>query len=117
MFDVHYLDMLITVLYKKSNANLTLGNYRLELAETLRSHKKYDRNKRARPSNLQNINIQKHIWADGRSHGEKSCGFKNRCKFPSCPGFLRLSASNEKLFCVTTKIAIALLHFIHSDAI
>uniref|UniRef100_A0A1B0BL67 PiggyBac transposable element-derived protein domain-containing protein n=1 Tax=Glossina palpalis gambiensis TaxID=67801 RepID=A0A1B0BL67_9MUSC len=49
------------VLYKKNNPNLTLGDYRSELAETLCSYKKCDENKRARPSNLEReIEAKKH---------------------------------------------------------
>lgn len=40
------------VLQKKNNQNLTSDNYRSELAQTLCSYERYDRNKRGRRSNL-----------------------------------------------------------------
>ncbi|CAG5059299.1 unnamed protein product [Parnassius apollo] len=49
----HMVDMAVInywILYKKKYPNLTLEDYRSELAETLCSYKKYDTNKRGRPS-------------------------------------------------------------------
>ncbi|KAL9873389.1 uncharacterized protein ACN2A1_014470 [Glossina fuscipes fuscipes] len=103
-FFYYMIDMTVInswVLYKKNNPNLTLGDYRSELAETLCSYKKCDENKRARPSNLEReIEAKKHrgptkpippkdIRTDGIGHDEKRCSSKNRCKLPGCKGFSR----------------------------
>ncbi|CAK1590101.1 unnamed protein product [Parnassius mnemosyne] len=112
----HMVDMAVInswILYKKKYPNLTLGDYRSELAETLCSYKKYDTNKRGRPSSNnveREIEAKKHrgpakpvppkdIRTDSIGHDEKRCSAKNRCKLPGCKGFSRTE-------CVKCKVAL-----------
>lgn len=112
----HLIDMTVInswVLYKKNNPHITLGDFRSELAETLCFYKKYDANKRGRPSSNtleREVEAKKHrgptkpippkdIRTDGLGHDEKRCLSKNRCKLPGCSGFSRTE-------CVKCKVAL-----------
>lgn len=116
----HMIDMAIInswVLYKKHHPNMTLGDYRSDLADTLCNYKKNTEPKRGRPSSSnihREIEAKRHrgpmkpvpptdVRTDGLGHNEKRCTSKNRCKLPGCKGFSRTECTKCKVALCHTK--------------